>query len=141
MTFNQTGVLACLVYTYLPFMILPLYSSLAKLDRSILEAALDLGANPLMRLLKVTLPLTKGGIISGVVLTFIPAIGEYLVPDLVGGAKVMMMGNLIASKFLEFRNWPLGSAITTALLSIILALIIIYIKFEKRSALFRSEEI
>ncbi len=140
MTFNEVGVLGCLIYTYLPFMILPLYASIARLDRSVLEAALDLGASPFKRLIKVTIPLTKGGIISGVVLTFIPAIGEYIIPDLVGGAKVTMMGNLIADKFLSFRNWPLGSAITTALLIIILLLIFIYAKSEKQSGLFEVEE-
>ncbi|MCP4631112.1 MAG: ABC transporter permease, partial [bacterium] len=140
MTFNEVGVLGCLIYTYLPFMILPLYATIAKLDRSVMEAALDLGAPPFQRLIKVTIPMTKGGIISGIVLTFIPSIGEYLIPDLVGGAKVTMMGNLIADKFLTFRNWPLGSAITTALLIIILLFIFIYAKYEKQSGLFGGGE-
>jgi spermidine/putrescine transport system permease protein len=140
MTFNEVGVLGCLIYTYLPFMILPLYATIAKLDRSVMEAALDLGATPFQRLIKVTIPMTKGGIISGIVLTFIPSIGEYLIPDLVGGAKVTMMGNLIADKFLTFRNWPLGSAITTALLIVILLFIFIYAKYEKQSGLFGGGE-
>lgn len=138
MTFNVPGVIACMVYTYLPFMMLPLYASLVRLNRSVLEAALDLGATPFRRLVRVTFPLAKGGIVSGCVLVFIPALGEYLVPDLVGGAKVVMMGNLIGSKFLEFRNWPLGSALAIVVLTVILALIFFYVRITRKRGLFEE---
>lgn len=138
MLYNEPGVLAGLVYTYFPFMILPLYASLVGLDRSVLEAALDLGATPLRRLIKVTAPLTKGGIISGSVLVFIPVLGEYLVPVLLGGAKVNMVGNLIADKFLAFRNWPFGSALSIAILIIVLLLIFMYMRISEGKGLFEE---
>lgn len=125
---NQYSVLVGLVYTYLPFMILPLYASLDRLDRSVLEAAADLGATARERFFKITVPLTKGGILSGSVLVFAPAIGEYLVPELLGGAKVMMVGKFIALKFLGLRHWPLGSAYSLLLLTMILALIYLYMR-------------
>jgi len=125
---NQYAVLAGLVYTYLPFMILPLYAALARLDRSILEAAADLGATSAERFFKITIPLTKGGILSGSVLVFAPVIGEFLIPELLGGAKAMMIGKFIALKFLGLRHWPLGSAYSLLLLTIILALFYVYLR-------------
>ena len=125
---NETAVLIGLVYTYLPFMILPLYASLEKLDRSVLEAAADLGATARERFFQITLPLTKGGMLSGSVLVFTPAIGEYLIPELLGGAKVMMIGKFIALKFLGLRHWPLGSAYSLLLLAMTLVLLYIYMR-------------
>ena len=125
---NQYSVLVGLVYTYLPFMILPLYAALDRLDRSVLEAAADLGATATERFFKVTVPLTKGGILSGSVLVFAPSIGEYLVPELLGGAKAMMVGKFIALKFLGLRHWPLGSAYSLLLLTIILILLYVYMR-------------
>ncbi|MFQ5784106.1 MAG: ABC transporter permease [Alphaproteobacteria bacterium] len=123
---NEFSVLVGLVYTYLPFMILPLYATLDRLDRSVLEAAADLGATPTERFFKVTVPLTKGGILSGSVLVFAPAIGEFLVPELLGGAKAMMIGKFIELKFIGLRHWPLGSAYSLLLLTIILVLLYLY---------------
>lgn len=125
---NEYAVLVGLVYTYLPFMILPLYASLARLDRSLLEAAADLGATARERFFKITVPLTKGGILSGSVLVFAPSIGEFLVPELLGGAKAMMVGKFIALKFTGLRHWPLGSAYSLLLLTIILILLFIYMR-------------
>ena len=128
MLHNEFSVLIGLVYTYLPFMILPLYASLEKLDRSVLEAAADLGATAKERFFQITLPLTKGGMLSGSVLVFTPAIGEYLIPELLGGAKVMMIGKFIALKFTGLRHWPLGSAYSLLLLALTLVLLYIYMR-------------
>lgn len=138
MLYSWPSVMLCLVYTWLPFMIMPLYSSLEKLDRSVLEAATDLGASPFWRFVKVTLPLTKGGIISGSLLVFMPSVGAYIVPELVGGAKVTMLGNLIRDKFVTFRNWPLGSALSIILLFIVLLLIYYYMKAVGKKEAFKQ---
>jgi spermidine/putrescine transport system permease protein len=125
---NEVSVLIGLVYTYLPFMILPLYASLERLDPSILEAASDLGATAGERFFKITLPLTKGGMLSGSVLVFTPAIGEFLIPELLGGAKAMMIGKFIALKFTGLRHWPLGSTYSLLLLTMTLILIYLYMR-------------
>ncbi len=137
---NEYSVLIGLVYTYLPFMILPLYASLDRLDRSVLEAAADLGATARERFFKVTVPLTKGGILSGSVLVFAPAIGEFLVPELLGGAKAMMVGKFIAMKFLGLRHWPLGSAYSLLLLAIILVLLYVYMRVGGGKEAFREQQ-
>ena len=126
--YNQYSVLLGLVYTYLPFMILPLFAALERLDRSVLEAAADLGATARERFFKVTVPLTKGGMLSGSVLVFVPSIGEFLVPELLGGAKSMMIGKFIALKFMGLRHWPLGSAFSLLLLAMILILLFLYLR-------------
>lgn len=125
---NETAVLIGLIYTYLPFMILPLYASIERLDRSILEAASDLGATAAERFLKVTLPLTKGGMLAGSVCVFAPAIGEFIIPELLGGAKGMMIGKFISLKFLGLRHWPLGSAYALLLLTMVLLLLYLYMR-------------
>ncbi len=136
---NEYAVLVGLVYTYLPFMILPLYAALDRLDRSVLEAASDLGATATERFFKVTVPLTKGGILSGSVLVFAPSIGEFLVPELLGGAKAMMIGKFIALKFLGLRHWPLGSAYSLLLLTIILILLTLYMRVGGGREAFREQ--
>ncbi len=136
---NESAVLIGLVYTYLPFMILPLYAALDRLDRSVLEAASDLGATATERFFKVTVPLTKGGILSGSVLVFAPSIGEFLVPELLGGAKAMMIGKFIALKFLGLRHWPLGSAYSLLLLTIILILLFFYMRVGGGREAFREQ--
>jgi len=137
---NEFSVLIGLVYAYLPFMILPLYAALERLDRSVLEAAADLGANAVERFLKIILPLTKAGMLSGSVLVFAPAIGEFLVPELLGGAKVMMTGKFIALKFIGLRHWPLGSAYSLLLLTIILALLFVYMRAGGGKEAFRERQ-
>ncbi len=125
---NETAVLIGLIYTYVPFMILPLYASLERLDRSVLEAASDLGATATERFFKITLPLTKGGMLAGSVLVFAPAIGEFIIPELLGGAKGMMIGKFISLKFLGLRHWPLGSAYSLLLLTMVLLLLYLYMR-------------
>lgn len=127
--FTNGAVITGLVYGYLPFMILPLYASIEKVNPSLLEAAYDLGANRFQTFLKVMLPLTMPGIIAGSILVFIPTLGAFVTPDLLGGAKVMMIGNVIQSQYTKVRNWPFGSALSFILLSAVLVLTSLYIKF------------
>jgi spermidine/putrescine transport system permease protein len=115
-----------MVYEFLPFMVLPLYTSLEKIENAQLEAAADLGARPLRAFLRVTFPLSLPGIIAGSILVFIPAMGMFVVPDLMGGAKTMLIGNLIRNQFLTARDWPFGSAASMLLLLLTLAVTLIY---------------
>ncbi|WP_413291396.1 ABC transporter permease [Bdellovibrio sp. HCB337] len=121
---NQFLVFYGMITTYLPFMVLPLYGAFEKFDFSLIEAAQDLGAGPWEILFSVILPNLKKALLSGSLLVFIPCLGEYVIPDLLGGAKNMLFGNMIAEKFLKSRDWPMGSA-----LSIILILILIFVTF------------
>lgn len=127
--YTDGAILLGLSYVYLPFMVLPLYASIEKIDPALLEAAEDLGAGPLWRFLKVTVPLTRSGILAGSLLVFIPSIGAFVVPDLLGGAKVMMIGNLIQLQFGPSRNWPFGSAASFILMAAVLAAVFAYLKF------------
>ena len=124
--FTPFAVTIGLVYGYLPFMILPLYATIERFNFSLLEAAQDLGANDLRTFFRVVLPLTMRGIVAGCLLVFIPAFGAFITPDILGGAKTMMVGNLIQNQFLKARNWPFGSALSIALMIIILIPVIIY---------------
>ena len=112
---NQFSVELGLVYSYLPFMILPLYGSLSRLDRSLIEAAADLGARPLRAFLGVTLPLTLPGIVAGSLLVLIPAIGEFVIPDLLGGPDTQMIGKVLWDEFLNNRDWPVAAAVAVVL--------------------------
>jgi spermidine/putrescine transport system permease protein len=129
--YNETAVLIGLVYTMLPFMILPLYASIEKLDRSLLEAASDLGAKPLQVFWRVTLPLTAPGIMAGSLLVFIPSLGLFFIPDLMGGSKAVLIGNLIKNQFLTARDWPFGSASSIILMALTLLFITAYILLTK----------
>ena len=117
-----------------------LYASLEGLDRAVLEAAAELGDTARERFFKIGGPLPKGGIIRGSVLVFAPAIGEFLVPELLGGAKAMMVGKFIALKFIGLRNWPLGSAYSLLLLTMILALIYLYMRAGGGKDAFREQQ-
>lgn len=128
MLYNPFAVMLGLVFGWLPFMVLPIYASLEGLDPSLLEAAEDLGATPLRRFFTVTLPLTKGGMFAGTLLVFIPCLGEWLVPLLLGGAKVMMAGNLIEEQYIKVGNIPAGSSIGVALTALVILLIYLSIK-------------
>lgn len=120
-----------MVSAYLPFMVFPLYAALERFDFSLVEAAQDLGANFLQVCTRVILPALKGAVISGILLVFIPAMGEFLIPDLLGGAKTMLAGNLVSEQFLKARDWPFGSALS-ALLMLFLGLVIFIVrKWEK----------
>jgi spermidine/putrescine transport system permease protein len=117
--FTKPAVVIGLVYIYLPYMLVPIYAAIEKLDNAVLEAAENLGAGAIRRLFRVILPLIKPGLVAGCIITFIPALGEYLVPNLLGGLQGVMYGNLIATAFQSF-NWPLGAALSVVLLLAIL---------------------
>lgn len=121
-----------MVSTYLPFMVFPLYAALERFDFSLVEAAQDLGASFFQVCTQVILPALKGAAISGVLLVFIPAMGEFLIPDLLGGAKTMLAGNLVSEQFLKARDWPFGSALSVLLMSVLGLAIYLLRRFEKR---------
>jgi spermidine/putrescine transport system permease protein len=124
--YNNGAVVLGLVYSYLPFVVLPLYATLERLDHTLLEAAADLGATPLATLTRIVIPLCAPGIRAGAILTFIPCLGAYLTPDLLGGGKSVMIGNLIQNQFTTARDWPFGSAISLALMAIVMVLLILF---------------
>jgi spermidine/putrescine transport system permease protein len=124
-----------MVYNYLPYMILPLYTAIEKVDVKLIEAALDLGATPLRTLFKILLPLTSGGIIAGSLMVFIPSLGDYVTPDLLGGGKYMYMGNLIQNQFLIVRDWAFGSAVSTVLIIIVSGAVYVYMKYADSESL------
>lgn len=126
--YNDFGIIVGLVYTLLPFMILPIYSSVSKMNHSILEASSDLGANRLQTFFRVILPETMSGVFSGSLMVFIPAIGYFFISDILGGGKLMLIGNLIKNQFLTARNWPFGAAISIFLLIVTLGLVQLYKK-------------
>ncbi|MFS0864003.1 spermidine/putrescine ABC transporter permease PotB [Fredinandcohnia sp. 179-A 10B2 NHS] len=129
--YNSGAILIGLVYTLFPFMVLPLYASIEKLDKSYLEAASDLGAKGWQTFLKITLPLTMPGIVAGSLLVFIPTLGLFFIPDLMGGAKTMMIGNLIKNQFLTARDWPFGAASSVILVILTMILIFVYLRISK----------
>jgi putrescine transport system permease protein len=110
-----------IVYAYLPFMVLPLYARLEKLDPALLEAAADLGAQPIAAFLKVTLPLSLPGVVAGCLLVFIPAVGEFVIPELLGGPDSLMIGKVLWSEFFSARDWPMSAAVAVVLLALLVA--------------------
>ncbi|MBI3534646.1 MAG: ABC transporter permease [Deltaproteobacteria bacterium] len=120
-----------MVTNYLPFMVLPLYVALEKFDFTLLEAARDLGASSWMILRKILIPLTKQGVIAGFIFVFTPALGEFVIPDLLGGAKTMLIGNLITEQFLKTRDWPFGSALSFVLIFTVIGCLMIYLKSQQ----------
>jgi len=131
--YNYGAILLGMIYNYLPYMVLPLYAAFEKLDVHLLEAAADLGAAPLRSFWKVTLPLSSRGIVAGCIMVFIPALGDYVTPDLLGGAKTMFIGNLIQNQFLTIRDWAFGSAVSTILIGIVGVAVWIYLKYGETS--------
>jgi putrescine transport system permease protein len=115
-----------IVYAYLPFMILPLYTNLVKHDQSLLEAASDLGASPVTSFVRITLPLSIAGIVAGVMLVFIPAVGEFVIPELLGGPDTVMIGKLLWQEFFSARNWPGAAALAISMLLVLIVPIMIY---------------
>jgi spermidine/putrescine transport system permease protein len=124
--YTPTAVMIGMVYEFLPFMVLPLYTSLEKVENSLLEAAADLGAPPWKAFLRVTLPLSVPGMIAGTILTFIPAMGMFVVPDILGGAKTILIGNVIRNQFLTARDWPFGAAASMVLMLMTMVLTLYY---------------
>lgn len=114
--YNNTAVVIGIVYVYLPFMVLPLYATLERLDRSYLEASLDLGASQARTFFSIVVPLAKPGIVSGIILVFIPALGTFLISDLLGGPDSQLIGNVIERQFKAANNWPLGAALSFLLM-------------------------
>ncbi|CAD5925417.1 Spermidine/putrescine transport system permease protein PotB [Planktothrix tepida] len=126
--FTPFAVILGLIYGYLPFMILPLYATIERLNFSLVEAAQDLGANDIRTFFRIILPLTSPGIIAGSILVFIPALGAFITPDILGGAKTVMVGNLIQNQFLQARHWPFGSALSMGLMILVLIPVMIYFR-------------
>ena len=129
--YTDAAVYLGIVYTYLPFMILPLYASLERLDGSLLEAATDLGARPHRVFLDVTLPLSVPGLIAGSMLVFIPAIGEFVIPALLGGVDTLMIGKTLYDEFFNNRDWPLASAVATILVLILVLPIMLFQHYQQ----------
>jgi putrescine transport system permease protein len=123
---TQFAVYVGIVYTYLPFMILPLYAVLEKLDPALLEAAADLGSRPFRSFLAVTLPLSLPGVVAGTMLVFIPAVGEFVIPELLGGSDTLMIGTVLWNEFFNNRDWPLASAVAVAMLVLLVAPIMLF---------------
>jgi putrescine transport system permease protein len=121
-----------IVYSYLPFMVLPLYAALERLDETLLEAAADLGSPPLRRFWQITFPLSLPGVIAGCFLVFIPVTGEFVIPDLLGGSDTLMIGKTLWSEFFTNRDWPIASAVAVILLLILVVPIVIFQNFEIR---------
>ncbi len=124
--YTDNAVIIGLLYTFLPFMVLPIYTSLEKLDWRLVEAAFDLGANRFQALKRIIVPLAMPGIVAGSILVFIPSLGNYIIPELLGGGKTLMIGNLIQLQFGSAHNWPLGAALSFALLSFVLLAMLVY---------------
>lgn len=128
--YNDGAVILGLVYGYLPFMVLPIYASLERLDPALLEAAADLGARPLSVLCRVILPLSRPGVIAGSVLVFIPCLGAYLTPDLLGGGRTVLVGNLVQNQFTTAHDWAFGSAVSVVLIALIAFLCWVFLRRE-----------
>ncbi|MBB1608583.1 MULTISPECIES: ABC transporter permease [unclassified Pseudomonas] len=124
--YTDNAVIIGLLYTYLPFMVLPIYTSLEKMDWRLVEAAFDLGANRWKALRRIIIPLAMPGIVAGCILVFIPSLGNYIIPELLGGGKSLMIGNLIQLQFGTAHNWPFGAALSFALLAFVLAAMLVY---------------
>lgn len=123
-----------IVYSYLPFVVLPIYTSLSKVDSTLIEAALDLGCKPLKTFFQIIVPLTKSGIIAGGMLVFIPAVGEYVIPELLGGSDTLMIGKQLWLEFFNNRDWPAASAVASVMLLILIVPIFYFNKFQNRQA-------
>ncbi|SDD57062.1 ABC transporter permease [Ruegeria marina] len=126
MLFTRFAVVLGMVYVMIPFMFLPVYSSVERLDRTLIEASGDLGARGWQTFLKVILPQTLPGIAGGSVLVFIPSVGNFIIPDVLGGAKGLMIGNLVEQQFLDARNWPFGAALSMVIMAVVLTVMLIY---------------
>lgn len=131
--YSYWAILLGMVYNYLPYMILPLYAALEKLDLRLVEASRDLGANQFQSLFKVVIPLSFRGIVAGVIMVFVPSLGDYVTPDLMGGAKNMYIGSLIQNQYLAVRDWAFGSAVSTVLLLIVSVGVFLYIRYGEKS--------
>jgi spermidine/putrescine transport system permease protein len=130
--YTETAVLIGMTYVYLPLMVLPLYATIERFDMRLLEASYDLYASRWTTLRRVILPIVKPGIIAGSILVFVPSLGAYVTPRILGGGKNMMIGNFIELQFLQGKNWPLGASLSVALLVIVMAALLIYVRVANR---------
>lgn len=134
--YTPGAVLLGLVYGFLPFMILPIYAAIDRMETSLVEAASDLGATPWQTFWRVTLPLTAPGIAAGVLLVFVPVLGMFVIPDLMGGARVTLVGNVIHNQFLSARNWQFGSAASVVLMALVVVGLRLYKRFFRMEGVF-----
>lgn len=130
---TNTAVYIGMVYSYLPFMVLPLYSALEKMDGTLIEAAQDLGCTPIGAFWRVTFPLSIPGVIAGCMLVFIPAVGEFVIPDLLGGSQTLMIGKVLWTEFYSNTDWPLASAVATILLLVLVVPIVFFQHFQAKA--------
>jgi len=130
---TDLAVLIGMVYSYLPFMVLPLFATLEKMDLSLLEAAADLGCRPFQAFISVTLPLSMPGIVAGSLLVFIPAVGEFVIPDLLGGPDTLMIGKILWAEFFDNRDWPVASAVAVAMLVLLVVPVMIFQRLQGRA--------
>ena len=131
--YNDIAIIIGLLYGYLPFMVLPLYASIERLNPELREASADLGATPIKTFLTVTFPLTLTGVITGAIFVFVPSLGNFFVPELLGGGQRIMIGNLITNQFLKARDWPYGSAMAFALMGLIMLVLLFQARMARRS--------
>ncbi|KAA9002486.1 ABC transporter permease [Affinibrenneria salicis] len=130
--YTEQAVLIGMAYIYIPFMFLPVYASVERLDPRLIEASYDLGANRFKTFWRVVFPLTLPGVVSGAIMVFIPSLGNFIVPSLLGGARVVMIGSLIEQQFLAARNWPFGAALAMLLMSMVLLALLLYLYLNSR---------
>ncbi|GIH90198.1 ABC transporter permease [Planobispora siamensis] len=123
--YNQGTIVTGLVYSYLPLMVLPLYAAIEKLDPQLREASANLGARPARTFVSVTLPLTLPGVVTGCLFVFVPSFGNFIIPELLGGGRSIMVGNLIRDQFLKARDWPFGSTLALALIAVLIVLLLL----------------
>ncbi|SDH84968.1 spermidine/putrescine transport system permease protein [Pseudomonas flavescens] len=131
--YTETAVLIGMTYIFIPFMFMPVYASVEKLDKRLLEASADLGASRWQSFWRVIFPLTLPGIAAGSIIVFIPSLGNFIVPSLLGGARVLMIGSLVEQQFLAARNWPFGAALAMLLMAAVLACLVIYVLVQGRN--------
>jgi spermidine/putrescine transport system permease protein len=132
--YTPGAIVAGLLYAYLPLMILPLYVAIDRLDPELREAARDLGAGKARTFLTVTLPMTLPGVLTGCIFVFVPSLGNFVIPELLGGGKTIMVGNLIRDQFLETRNWPFGSVLALSVLGLLFVLLALQSLLARRYA-------
>jgi spermidine/putrescine transport system permease protein len=128
MLYSYGAVMIGMIYTMFPFMVLPLYNAIDKMDKAYIEASKDLGASSWKTFITITVPLTMPGIVAGCILVFVPSVGLFFIPDLMGGSNVMLIGNLIRNEFLQANDWPFGAALSIVMIFISLILILVYVK-------------
>ena len=133
MLYTDVSILIGMTYVYLPLMVLPIYASMERFDFRLVEAGFDLYASRLRVLRKVIIPIVKPGIIAGSILVFVPSLGAYVTPRILGGGKKMMIGNLIELQFGQGKNWPLGAALAVTMLMIVMVALIIYVNVVRKS--------